>query len=59
MRYCPNCKKEVGKALSGGQAVLMVFLFLFMFPIGILYAIFHARKCPTCGTRTKRHAPNN
>lgn len=59
MRYCPNCKKEVGKALSGGQGALMVFLIFFMLPIGILYAIFHTRKCPSCGTRTLRHKPKD
>lgn len=59
MRYCPNCKKEVKTSLTGGQTFLAIFLILFLFPIGLLYALFHSRKCPSCGASTSKHEPRN
>lgn len=51
LRYCPNCKRKVGKKFTLGQLVLMVTLWSVIIP-GIFYTIFHAKKCPICGTPT-------
>lgn len=59
MRYCPNCKKEVGAHFTAGQVVLMLILLGFMIFPGIIYAMSHTRKCPICSGPTKRHAPKN
>lgn len=51
-KYCPNCHKEVDTHMTAGQVLLFVILLLCGLIPGILYALFHSRKCPSCGART-------
>lgn len=51
LRYCPVCKRKVGKKLTVGQVCMMIALWSAIIP-GIFYTIFHAKKCPICGAAT-------
>jgi len=52
MRYCPNCNKQVDDSIAGFQLVLLITLTALAFLPGVLYLIFHPRRCPYCRTRT-------
>ncbi|MCQ2794871.1 MAG: hypothetical protein MJ214_01510 [Bacilli bacterium] len=57
MRYCPNCKRQVGKKFTNGQLLLQIVLFAAFAIPGIIYAVCHSRKCPICGTPTDKNGP--
>jgi hypothetical protein len=54
MRYCPHCRKEVNTKLTGGQVAATVAGYILYIIPGIIYSIAHARKCPICGSRTRK-----
>lgn len=54
LRYCPLCRRKVGKKLTIGQLWLTIALYGCLIVPGIVYSIKHTKKCPICGAPTSQ-----